>query len=528
MSRAAHIPNTATADAPPAVLLPYQQRWVADPSPFKVGEKSRRTGLTWAEASDDVLIAAAEKSAGGQNVYYVGTDQEMTEEYIQACAMWAKAYNRAASGIGEGWWDDDRGQYRDGAARNPDRDIKSYSIRFPNSKHRIVALASRPRKLRGRQGVLVGDEAAFQDELGELIKAAMAFVIWGGKVRIISTHDGENNPFNELLNEVRSGKRPGSIHRIPFRQAVAEGLYRRVCLRMGKSWTAEEESTWMQGVYDLYSEGAAEELDCIPSQGNGAFLTGVLIEARMVDAPVLRLEYRNEFAAEAQWARTAACQTWIDEHLAPLLDALPKCARWDFGMDFGRTGDISVIAPIGTAAHLRRTVPFLVEMRNVPFDQQEQVLFYIADRLNFGRGLIDARGNGSQLAEHAWQKYGGSRIERVMLTESWYREHMPAFKTAFEDGALETLPRSLDVKNDLLTLRMQRGVAKLPETGATRKGTDGKPRHGDSAIALVLAWTATRQDAVSVDYIPVPKRPTATAGDPDDDDLHDPDRRSDW
>src|SRR5258708_5439613 len=31
------------------VLLPYQMRWIADPAPVKVAEKSRRVGITWAE-----------------------------------------------------------------------------------------------------------------------------------------------------------------------------------------------------------------------------------------------------------------------------------------------------------------------------------------------------------------------------------------------------------------------------------------------------------------------------------------------
>ncbi|HGC3603200.1 TPA: hypothetical protein ACIYHJ_005355, partial [Escherichia coli] len=53
-----HIPDTASYETPP-VLLPYQQRWVADTSPLKVMEKSRRTGITWAEASDNVLTAAS-------------------------------------------------------------------------------------------------------------------------------------------------------------------------------------------------------------------------------------------------------------------------------------------------------------------------------------------------------------------------------------------------------------------------------------------------------------------------------------
>ena len=115
------------------VMLPHY-------SPFKVAEKGRRTGLTWAEASDNVLIAAADKAAGGQNVYYIGQDKDMTEEYIDACAMWAREFNQAAAAVESGLWDDadDEGN---------SKSILTYTIRFPKSRHRITALASRPKKL---------------------------------------------------------------------------------------------------------------------------------------------------------------------------------------------------------------------------------------------------------------------------------------------------------------------------------------------------------------------------------------------
>ena len=40
------------------VLLPYQKKWLEDKAQVKVVEKSRRIGLTWAQALDDVLQAA--------------------------------------------------------------------------------------------------------------------------------------------------------------------------------------------------------------------------------------------------------------------------------------------------------------------------------------------------------------------------------------------------------------------------------------------------------------------------------------
>ncbi|MBO2925121.1 hypothetical protein J5H75_25955, partial [Pseudomonas asiatica] len=201
----------------PVVLLPYQQKWIGIRAPLKVGEKSRRIGLTWAEAADNVLVAAASKTAKGQTVYYLGYNQDMTVEYIQACAMWARAFDYAAGEIEEGIWPDE----------DKEKHIKTYTIVFP-SGHRIVALTSRPSNLRGRQGVVVIDEAAFHQDLAELLKAALALLIWGGEVHVISTHDGTENAFNELIEEIRAGKRKGHLFRCTFSEAVAEGLYHRV------------------------------------------------------------------------------------------------------------------------------------------------------------------------------------------------------------------------------------------------------------------------------------------------------------
>jgi phage FluMu gp28-like protein len=191
--------DASRVDAPPPVLLPYQQAWVADDSPFKIAEKSRRVGWTWAEASDDVLIAAKQ---GGTNVFYIGPTQDMALEFIEACAMWARVFNFTASQVEAGIFEDE------------DKDIKTYKIDFPMSGRRILALSSRPTNLRGKQGVIVIDEAAFHPNLKELLKAAMAMLLWGDKVRVFSTHDGADNPFAELITEVRSGRRKGKVHRI--------------------------------------------------------------------------------------------------------------------------------------------------------------------------------------------------------------------------------------------------------------------------------------------------------------------------
>ena len=327
-------PPASAGNAPPAALLPYQQRWIADDAQLKIAEKSRRIGLTWAEAADDVLIASR---IDGSNVFYISATQDMAIEFIEACALWARAFDLAAGQIEEGIFFDDG-----------DKQIKTYKIDFPKSGKRIVALSSRPANLRGKQGVVVIDEAAFAPDLAGLIKAAMAMLMWGDRVRIISTHDGDDNPFNELIQEVRAGKRKGTVHRITFADAVADGLYRRVCLRKGAAWTQAAEDDWVTDVRSFYGEDADEELDVIPARGSGTYLPLALIESRMApEVPSSRERWLPEFSLVAEPIRAREVAEWCAEHLAPVLAGLNKRQPHGFGFDFARVGDLSVLDRAG-------------------------------------------------------------------------------------------------------------------------------------------------------------------------------------
>ena len=148
---------------------------------------------------------------------------------------------------------------------------------------------------------------------------------------------------------------------------------------------------------------------------------------------------------------------------------------------------VSVYAPLEIGETLKRTCPFLLEMRNVPHLQQVQAVKYVGDRLpRFSGGAFDATGNGSFLAEAMVDAYG-SIVEPVMLTESWYRENMPKYKAAFEDDRI-AIPKSDDVVEDHRAIQLVRGVPRLPQ------GQTGDGRHGDSAIGLALGWYASEQD----------------------------------
>src|SRR5260370_3650223 len=106
---------------------------------------------------------------------------------------------------------------------------------------------------------------------------------------------------------------------------------------------------------------------------------------------------------------------------------------------------------------LMRRTPFVIELRNVPFNQQKQVLFYLVDALadrsgRFVGGAMDARGNGQYLAEQAALRYG-SRIEQVVLPSEWDHDKLPRYKPAFESCSI-ALPPAADYPADHRLLRL--------------------------------------------------------------------------
>jgi phage FluMu gp28-like protein len=139
-------------------------------------------------------------------------------------------------------------------------------------------------------------------------------------------------------------------------------------------------------------------------------------------------------------------------------------------------------------------------MRNVPYRQQEQVLYFICDQLpRFQGGAMDNRNNGNYLAERAMQRYGKLAIHRIDFTDRWYGEHFPRYKAALEDKDC-ILPASEDLITDHRDVVVTKGTPRVKEKRS--KGTDKKQRHGDGAIAGCLAWYASCQEYVGNIIIP--------------------------
>ncbi len=438
----------------PLTLLPYQDRWVADRSALKVIEKSRRIGISWAEAYDAVLYAAA----GAGDVYYQSYDKDMTRGFIEDCAEWAERLEKDASAVGETLLEDEAGA------------IQVFRIGFGKGKQ-IRAMTSSPRGFRGkgRPGDrAIVDEAAFIDDLDAVLKAAMSFNNWGGTVHVISTHNGEASPFNALLRDVREGKIDGSPHRVTLRDALDQGLYSRIAAVTAMPDTPQAAAKWEAGVRARHGQHAAEELDCIPSSGAGAWLSWNAIRA-----------CENERAGILE--RTSAGQTWI-------------------GIDVARRRDLWVAAVLERVGDVLWCRDLKVE-RDISFSQQRGIVRDMVIRYRPTRVAVDQTGMGEAFVEQLRDDHGSLRVEGVLMTAPRRLDVATALREAVEDKRLR-IPADDDLRRDLHSIKAEAGP-----TGAARLIAQGETDgHADRFWALALACAAAAGNEPQYDYQPVGDR----------------------
>jgi len=475
------------------ILMVHQGQWLAIQAQIKLCEKGRRTGITFAEALDSVITAASRKSAGGMDVFYIGDTKEKGLEFIGYCAKFSRVIAEAqASGVSE----IEEFLFDDQDERGNTRQINAYRVRFA-SGFKIVALSSNPASLRGLQGKVIIDEAAFHRDVAAVLDAATALLIWGGRIVIISSHNGKSNPFNQMATDIRDGRYGDNaiVFRATFDDAVANGLYERVCFMKGEAPTPEGKEAWYKQIRNAYGPRKAqmrEELDAIPRDGNGVCIPGVWIDDAMrPDREVLRLALDDDFANQPVYRREAYVADWIDRNLAPVAKLLNPELRHFFGMDYARHRDFSIFCPMSLDQARHRDVPYVIEMHRVPTRQQQQILFWAIRHLpRFSGGAMDATGSGETLAEDTADEFGRSVIEQVKLSRAWYGAWMPRFVGLFEDGTI-TMPKDDSLHQDIRAIEEVDGIPMIVKARSQDLKDPELYRHGDFAGAGALANFAT-------------------------------------
>ena len=449
------------------VFMLHQRQWLEDRSPLKICPKGRRTGITFASAWDDTLTAASARSAGGQNCFYIGDSKDKGLEYIGYVRHFAKC-------IGEQLVACEEFLFEDRQESGETKYITAYRARFA-SGFRAAALASRPANVRGLQGRVTIDEAAFHPNVRAVIAAANALLIWGGEVRIISTHNGVNNPFNQLCKEAARPGSPWKLHTYSFDDAVANGLYERVCLKRGTTPTPEGKKAWyelIRGSYGSNKDAEREELDVEPAEGEGAWLSYDLITACEDDA-----------AGKPGLYAGGPCFAGND--------IARRRNLWTFYV-FEQVGDVLVERESA-------------KLFNATFAAQDTEMDRMMRAYNVVRLAMDQTGMGEKPVEDAKGRYPG-KVEGVVLSSAIRLNVATVGKQRFEDRKIRIRAGDLALRADLHQLKKIVGATGAPRLIAEEDGnapsSGGAVVHADETWAIFLACAAAsegREPAI-IDY----------------------------
>ena len=271
------------------LMLPYQQRWVADTSRFKIWLKSRQIGGSLGTAFEAVASCVDKPNT---DWVVLSAGQRQSEE-------WMLKGNRVARIVSD-------------AMDLPKPDCRTSEVRFPNGS-RILALPANPDTVRGYSANLVLDEFAFHerpDRIYEAIYPAISNPLRGElKLRIISTPAGRNSKFFEIWN--KSEELNFVRHKTTIHSAIEEGLPMDVeALKLGlddpEAWEQEYECEFVDATnvllpYTLIDECVSDEAtqDCEEESGGAVRFVGIDI-GRKHD---LTVAWTLEKVGDVMWTR---------------------------------------------------------------------------------------------------------------------------------------------------------------------------------------------------------------------------------
>ncbi len=425
----------------------YQKDWINDPARFSIVEKSRRTGITYGESYRTVRDSASD-NVKNKKTWFSSADLSAAEEFIDYVGWWAKILNTAAKHIGE-------------VLIDKDQDITAHRVVFSNDVQ-VNAISSNPEKFRSKGGDIILDEFAHHRDQVKMFTAAKPSMMWGNRVRIISTHNGDGSFFNSLIKEIKKGKEGSmknwSHHNIPIDRAIKEGLVDRI---LGHKASEEDISEFLEDTFSgMTQEAIDEEFYCIPrSDSANHLLTYDLINA---------IERDNILFED------------IDKLFA--LATGPLFAGIDVGRKSDRTS-IIVGELLGEIIYTR----LKISLKDTTFTKQEEYIYYLLSHPLMRRACIDATGLGMQMAERAKEKFGSNKVEEVTFTNSSKAE-MAEYTYVSVEGCKVLIPRDKEMRDDLYKIRAVKTAA-----GNTRyEATRDEKGHADNFWGLALMLEASR------------------------------------
>ena len=441
--------NTAAAIIEMPKLFSYQAEFVRDKSRFKVGCWSRQTGKDFSTARDIVEDIIA--NPGTMWMIAAPSERQSTES-LEKVKMWLLALQVA---------------YAEEIEELADIEIKAATIRLKNGS-RVVAVPGKPETVRGLScNVWLNEFAFFEqpEKTWEAILPSITNPLRGGEKRAIITSTpngktGKGARFWKIVNDAEQGIGKWSLHKIPLKRAIADGL-------------PVDYDELVEAMDD--PAASAQELDCEFIDGSNVLLPyDIIAQAESSDASIVA-------APEFFW---------------------PSGKDIRCGIDFGRTNDPTVCWTLEILGGLEISREVLV-LRDMPTPQQEAILRTRIAACN--RCCLDYTGPGIGLGDYLAKEFGVynpaghefGKIELCTFTPAFKREIFPKLRRAFESPVKVRIPIDSEIREDLYA--MQQVVTNGAYSYNAPRTKEG---HSDRCTALALAHRAASGERAYFDPIP--------------------------
>lgn len=467
--------------------LPYQQAWINDKSDSAIWEKSRRIGADYCES----YKCLSERLSGERTVdyWYSSADESAALEFAEYIKMWLELWDKAV-------------EMETGRGFDDGKDWLKMTFRLPaidGKRTRITVMTSNPKRFRSKGGDVTLSELAFHENPEEMWKACAAVATWGGRIRVLSSHNGVDSWFNQLLNQARKYDMPvqygepretdfkASVHSIDIFDAIEDGLCERINQISGSNKTREE------FIADLKSKCATieiwtEEYLCKPSKQSGSYFPHSLIDLCVTQ-------------------EAAKPTDNLDDFMAGIIARSGECQRISAGADIGRTRDRFVIWVVGRSGVKRKCLGILV-YENQPFDVMEHAMNTLMNaRFESQAGgasqvqrlCIDKTGLGMQIAERMEKKHR-ARVEGVTMTSASKEDMFTRTRAGFEEVTIE-IPDDVTTRADISSIRKE-----VTAAGNNRYLADtNKHGHSDRCTALALSLVADESARSPMRFIAMPE-----------------------
>ena len=385
----------------PKYFLPYQAAYLADHSPFKIIEKSRRVGYTYTQSYEDLRDAA---KIPNYTIWFTSADETASLEYIEYIKQWIQLYRLVAEDLGE--------VIIDQKSR-----ITAKVIRLANGS-RINALSSNPTAMRSKGGKVILDEFAHHDNQVAMWAAAFPLTTWGFPIRIISTYNGSSNKYAQIVADhkaaVQDRKRSAwSLHSTDIYEAVKQGLADKI---KGRKLTDDERDDWIEAQHVACNDEDTwqQEYCCKPTDEATAYLNYELI--RSCEDPELK-------------------------HSQPTGEGLVY-----IGWDIARRRHLSVITVMEELGGILIERE-MIEMQKTEFSAQEEEFRRVMRYPRVHRAAIDQTGIGEQMVENMKKLFPG-KVEGIIMNPTVKNNLAVRFKQRFEDRRMRITARR-ELREDL-------------------------------------------------------------------------------